>query len=102
MTTDKTVTLEIDGYNIPKKPIDFIAFWKEKFMEVPEEFRDTARIIIEAETEYGDPVLNIMISYSRPETVDEMRIRECEIKRIELSVILRAQATLARYGVKND
>lgn len=45
---------------------------KKVLEEIPEEYRDTAVLMIEAEEEYGSPTTSYSISYKRPMTEQEI------------------------------
>ena len=98
MRKDKIIENVVSGYELPETPAAFMAFWEAKFKEVPVEFRGTTHIKIEAEDEYGITAIYLTVSYVRPETDDEMIIRERQMQRIKEESVARARATLAQYG----
>jgi hypothetical protein len=54
----------------------FIDILKEKFYSIPGEFREKAEVEVEThEEQYGVPSPHLVISYSRPETEDEINAR---------------------------
>ena len=84
-------------YEMPEKVDDFLAFWKETFDKIPEEFRASAKITIRAEPDYdGMAYLDVKLAYARPETAaeeaarleqeqrqkDEQRFQELEMLKI--------------------
>jgi hypothetical protein len=74
---DKTISIHLSGDmdgEFPTKPALFMQFWKEKLDLVPEEHRGTTEIYL-AVDEFS---LDFSLTYTRPETADEERIRlEC-------------------------
>jgi len=82
----KVTAYELNYDDIPEKPSEFFAFWKEKIQLVPEEYREVALIEIEAEEDYGSAMLAATVSYYRPETNQEEALREGREKtRVELN-----------------
>ena len=68
------ITKEVytDEYaDIPEKPDEFLAFWKDKIDRIPEEYRDSATIEVKGVDNYGDPGVKVTVSYVRPETDEE-------------------------------
>ena len=64
-------------WDLPTKASEFMAFWQSKLDEIPNAYRDTAEIEVEAEPSYEDSaVLSVRVTYSRPETDDEVSSRE--------------------------
>lgn len=62
---------------LPTNPNEFLTFWKEKIELIPEEFKGTARITIEASTNFEfSSCLDVKISYTRLETRKEELYRE--------------------------
>jgi len=67
---------EDKNYDLPTKPDELIAFFQEKIALVPEEYKDTAEIEIEAESIFDNyTALNIKITYRRPESDEEEKKR---------------------------
>lgn len=60
----------------PFSLIDRIAWLQAKLDEVPDEFRKSARVAMEASEEYGDVFVEYSISYIRPETAEERAAEE--------------------------
>ena len=56
---------------LPEQADKFIEFWQEKIDSVPEEFRATTQIEVEASEQWGSPCLNVTVSYTREETGEE-------------------------------
>ena len=66
-------------WDLPTKASEFMAFWQSKLDEIPNAYRDTAEIEVEAVPSYeGSAVLSVSVTYSRPETDDEVSSRERE------------------------
>jgi hypothetical protein len=78
---DKVITIDLSremDIEFPTKPALFMQFWKEKLDLVPEEYRGTTDIYLLAD-EFS---LIFTVSYTRPETADEKRVRlKCVISR---------------------
>lgn len=76
----KEITVKVfdkkSEYDLPETPEAFLAYWKEKFERVPEQFRASTRVEVEANTCYDSAQLSIAVSYVRPETDEEMSRRE--------------------------
>ena len=70
-----TVFKEDCNYDLPTKPDEFIAFFEEKIALVPNEYRDSARVEVEADIYYDSTKLNVMVSYKRLETDEEENAR---------------------------
>jgi len=65
------------GYDdVPQKADEFIKFWQDKINMVPDEFRGTTEIEMEAEESYGCATLEATVIYKRPETDKEEQLRE--------------------------
>lgn len=57
--------------------IEFIAFFQEKLASIPEEFRSSAIIEVDSISGYeGSSYASINIYYYRPETEEEVKVRE--------------------------
>ena len=68
-------------YGLPRGAIEFIAFFQDKLELVPQEFKESITIDVEAASGMYDesgPELSITISYERPETDIEMEGREAK------------------------
>lgn len=79
--TKKQITVKIyDIENSPEDPPenleDHILWLQTKLEMIPEEFRSTALIIIDAGESYGCGIPTYHIEYNRPETVKEKKSRE--------------------------
>jgi len=86
--------------DLPTKPKEFIKFFQEKFDLVPEQYRDTTRIALEAEMAYGDPALELTIWYDRPETSKECKEREAKECHRIASIEARERRELALLQAK--
>jgi hypothetical protein len=82
MRKNKTIKVyeESGCYDIPEKASEFMAFWQSKLDKIPDEFIDSARIEVEANSYYDSVTLDVEITYVRPETDGEMETRECQEK----------------------
>jgi len=93
-------------YDMPSKPTEFLAFWEEKFNEVPEEYRDSTEIEFEADMDYDDSFCSVKIYYYRPETEEEKEEREAREtqKKRHLEALERQQLVFLqkKYGGNND
>ena len=77
----KQITVKIydieDSPEDPPENLEAHILWLQAKLEViPEEFRSTALIIIDAGESYGCGIPAYHIEYSRPETVEEKESRE--------------------------
>ena len=75
--TIQIIAFEDDSYDhdFPTKPQEFLEWWNDTFDNVPEEYKDSAEISIEPQTELGMPSLLIIVSDSRSETDEEWEKR---------------------------
>lgn len=82
MRKNKTIKVyeERGCSDIPEKASEFMAFWQSKLDKIPDEFMDSARIKVEAETYYDCASLDVEISYTRPESDSEIESREYQEK----------------------
>ena len=77
----KNVTVKVydsEETRFESMPCDFNSFlkWVDWVKQsVPEEFRKTARVDIEARQDYGGCIASVEVSYVRPETEDEYATR---------------------------
>lgn len=69
--------------DIPNNPKDFLAYWQEFFDEVPEQYRATTVIELQAVESYGDASIECSIYYTREETLEEEQKREARIATAE-------------------
>jgi hypothetical protein len=89
---DKKVDVSFDTiFEFPSNPVKFLQFWIEKIEVVPEEYRRDAKV----EAELEDGYLNFSLSYFRPETADEKRIR---LERAEVDKKRITDRDLAAYN----
>ena len=66
-----------------EKPAEFLAWWRAKIDQIPQEFLPSALVYITSSCDHqGDHSPKIEITYSRPETSDEEaeRLRREEIE----------------------
>lgn len=89
-------------YGMPEKMIEFVEYFQDKLESIPEEYRESACVDIEAGDEYSSGSLKIY--YMRPETIEEEKFRkeqeqnrEDDNKRWELKKLVELQK---KYGVK--
>jgi len=67
---------EDDCVVFPTKEVEVLAFIRSKFRRVPNEFRETARISIDAIDSHGFEAIKVQVVYARPETDAEEAERE--------------------------
>ena len=73
---NKTITVfEDDCAYFPTKATEFLAFWQEKIMLIPVEYRDSASIEVEAYQSYDCEYVQATVSYERPENKEEKQER---------------------------
>lgn len=60
---------------IQESPAEFLAFWQKYIDMIPEEFRNSARVELDAVSEWDSGYLEFKISYQRLETEEEARAR---------------------------
>lgn len=90
-------------YTIPEEPEEFLEFWKDKFKLIPEEFKDSGRISLEQNHGYSDEIeLEVTISYSRPETKEEINTRLKKVKDREHFTENQELCELVRLRKKYD
>lgn len=65
--------------DIPNNPNDFLAYWQEFFDEVPEQYRASTIIELQAVESYGDASIECSVYYTREETLEEEQEREARI-----------------------
>ena len=70
-------------WDIPSNPKDFLKYWESLFEEVPEQYRGSAKIELEAKERYGGASIECTIYYEREETDEEEMKRELRIKHDE-------------------
>lgn len=97
----KTVE-KYDGDWPPEDAAGALAWFQAKLDDVPQEFRGTARIGIDATESYGSAYATIEISYTRPETDDEEAERErqaaARADRTRAEELQMLTALQAKYG----
>ena len=64
------------NYEVPEEPDKFFSYFQDKLDLIPNEFKKTAKIEIEAESDYDSGRLYLTVSYTRPETNEEMAIKK--------------------------
>jgi len=64
------------SYNLEDSLLEFNAWLKEQIDKIPKEYLDSATIEIESWVEYDTPSTELIITYDRPETKEEVLIRE--------------------------
>jgi len=101
-----TFSSESIVYAMPSKPTEFLAFWEEKFNEVPEEYRDSTEIEFEADMDYDSVISSVEIYYYRPETEEEKEEREARETQARMINEARERQQLAllmeKYGGNNE
>ena len=70
-------------WDIPSNLKDFMEYWQDLFNEVPEQYRDSAKVEMEAKESYGSAAIECTIYYEREETDEEEMKRELLIKHDE-------------------
>ena len=80
--------------------LDYLAWFAAKIQSIPEEFRPSAKIVLDAYESYGDADPQIKITYTRQETDAEVATREAEEERVRQSQIARERATYERLREK--
>ena len=81
MRKDKTVTRVFDQFGEdwpPEEAAGALRWFQMKLNIVPPEYRDTARIGIDGDENYGSVKATITFSHVRPETDEEVSTREAE------------------------
>jgi len=106
MRKQKRVTVfDKEQYNgdwPPSNATEFVAWFAEKISEIPVEYRETAQIDIDSSSCYDSSFASIEIFYDRPETDDEMSLREHEELRKQREQELRELQTLATLKKKYE
>lgn len=75
----EVVHFEEEDPIIPNKPNEFIKYFQDKFDEIPEEYKNSIEVDIRAEAYYNCNCFSVKISYMRPETEVEEKIRNDEL-----------------------
>ena len=102
----KTVTETVYDTTLIKSPSppqnlsEHIRWLTEKLESIPEQFRDAAKVEIEATSSYDCPSLEYSISYERPETLAEKQNRIAKKTVISEATRLREIETLNRLKAK--
>ncbi len=79
MNTKTITVLQTDQgeYNYPPYSLaDFIGFFQNIFVDIPPEYRHTARVDMSIRESYGDHYPAVEVTYTRPETPKETEERE--------------------------
>ncbi len=63
-----------DERHPPDNVYEFISFLQEQLALIPAKYRDTAEMDVFADLSWGDPVLVMRMTYSRPESDEEERM----------------------------
>ncbi len=94
---------QYDGEWPPISATECVAWFTKKIETIPSEHRATATIEIDSVDSYEDTsYARIVISYDRPETDDEMMIREKEELRCREEQEARELRTLAGLKAKYE
>jgi len=73
LSTVKVTIYEKDScYDIPSDAAGFINFFQEKIDSIPEEFKSSAQIDVEASAFYDSALLGVCVYYFRPKTKAEL------------------------------
>jgi len=72
--------LKRDAYCFCGPLKDFIAYLQETMRNIPEEYRDAARIEFDASTYYDSIEQTVSVSFARPSTPEESNQRETEFE----------------------
>lgn len=108
-TQRKTISVAVlqaehDRHGFPPSDlVEFVQWAKDLLLQVPLEYRDTARVYFDWVYGYDDDkVIEIQVVYLRPETDEEMAAREKydadTEERIRKHEIATLQALQAKYG----
>lgn len=74
---------ELWVWDIPSNLKDFMDYWQDLFNEVPEQYREFAKIELDTKDSYGSVTIECTIYYEREETDEEEMKRELRIKHDE-------------------
>ena len=74
---------ELWVWDIPSNLKDFMDYWQDLFNEVPEQYREFAKIELDTKDSYGSATIECTIYYEREETDEEEMKREFRIKHDE-------------------
>ena len=90
-----------DGDWPPQDAAGYLKWFKDKLDSIPEEYRASAKIELDSESGYeGCHYASINIHYDRPESDDEVSIREREVNNRIESARDRDLQQLARLKLK--
>lgn len=81
--------------------VEYIAWLNEKLQGIPEQFRASATVVIEAEEGYDYPGLSYAIKYERPETPGETAAREEKEQQQKEEAEAREKQLLAQLLAKH-
>lgn len=104
-TEDKYISTDYEqhgGDYPPSDPKGLMAWFAGKIAEIPEGSREKARIECCSYTSYGDDYGQITISYTRPETAEEMRERVGAVKARAFERESAERAALAQLKAKYE
>jgi len=72
----KTVYVYVNRRDMPENLKQFITFWEAKLNAIPEEYRDSAGVEFNVESDGSGLYLEVEISYEREETPEEIKAGE--------------------------
>ena len=78
MSNSRTITSIYECSEAPESLPDFIRWMQAKLEEIPEEYRQSAKIEVRKYDEEG--CAEYVIRYTRPETEQEIKARDAEIE----------------------
>lgn len=98
----KVTVRSIRHWDVPDKLSAFMAELQEAIGEIPEEYRDDARVEIDVDTQYDVSHADFIIRYYRPETDQEMTIREEREDRYRRDIEANERRKLAELKAKYE
>jgi len=98
----KIIVYEYSCYSedIPTKPNEFIDFWNSKIKLIPDKYMNSAAIIIEADTQWNIGMLEMEVSYVRPETNKDRKERVSQENKDLTTEKENLEKRLGRLNVK--
>lgn len=104
--TSPVTVLQADQHHIgfpPSDLVEFVQWANDTLKQVPLEYRDTARIYFEWVCGYDDDkIIEVQVSYLRPETDEEMAAREKlhaeHMEMLREHELATLRKLLAKYG----
>ena len=100
MNNSRTITSSFECSEAPESLPDFIRRMQAKLEEIPEEYRQSAKIEVREHDDLGRA--EYVIKYTRPETEQEIKARDAEIEAMKRRRERNEREQLARLKRKYE